>query len=90
MKAGIALMSVGAFAVLVAPFRRLRKARLAQPARLDAATYATMLAEAERIASPFKRHVHRQVADLSRTAEDDCGDDFPEVAALLERAGICV
>lgn len=90
MKASIALMSVGAFAVLIAPFQRLRKARLAQPARLDAATYAAMLAEAERIASPFKRHVHRQVADLSRSDEEECGGDFPEVMALLERAGICV
>jgi hypothetical protein len=90
MRAAIAILGVGALAVLIAPIRRLRRPLPPQPARMDAATYAALLAEAERIASPFKQHVRVQLVDLGRPPEEELGGDFPEVDALLERAGILV
>ena len=87
MKTIIVMLSVGAFGALVAPFRRLRSRRQAS-ARIDAATYAALLAEAERIASPFKSHVQGQLANLRLPCAEEFGGDFPEVDALLERAGI--
>ena len=45
-------------------------------------------AEAERIASPFKSHVQGQLANLRLPCAEEFGGDFPEVDALLERAGI--
>ena len=88
MRAAIAIIGIGALAILFAPVRRLR--RPPQPARMDAATYAALLAEAERIASPFKQHVRGQLADLAGPPDEELGGDFPEVDALLERAGILV
>ena len=89
MKAIIVMISVGALGLLIAPFRRLRKRRQ-PPARIDATTYMALLAEAERIASPFKSHVQDQLANLMVPCEEEFGGDFPEVDALLERAGILV
>jgi hypothetical protein len=54
---------------------------------MDAATYAAMAAEAERIAAPYRRHVDRQLAAL-QPPPDDPEADFPEVEALLARAGL--
>jgi len=51
---------------------------------MDAATYAAMVAEAERIASPYRRHPTVQ------PGQHDLGGEFPEVEALLQRAGIAV
>lgn len=84
MKSLFTYMSFGALAVLIAPFRRIRKPQPA--ARMDAATYAAMLAEAERIASPYRQHIKAQ----SSGSPEDFGGEFPEVEALLERAGIMV
>jgi hypothetical protein len=89
MKAFIVMISIGALGLLIAPFRCLRTRRQPQ-ARIDATTYAALLAEAERIASPFKRHVQDQLANLTILCEEEFGGDFPEVDALLERAGILV
>lgn len=75
----------GAFGVLIAPFRRIRKPQA--PARMDAATYAAMVAEAERIASPYKIAGQRAAA---APPVEELGGDFPDVDALLERAGIMV
>jgi hypothetical protein len=80
------------FAGFLAPFRRAQAPRAlkqpatpvapATPAVMDAATYAAMIAEAERIASPFRQHI-------ARLRQPDAGEvDFPEVEALLERAGL--
>ena len=89
MKAAIAMITIGALGLLIAPFRRLRKRQQA-PVRIDPTTYAALLAEAERIASPFKGHVQGQLANLMLPCEEEFGGDFPEVDALLERAGILV
>jgi hypothetical protein len=89
MKAIIVMISIGAPGLLIGPFRHLRKRRQ-PPARIDATTYAALLAEAERIASPFKSHVQDQLANLLIPCEEEFGGDFPEVDALLERAGILV
>ena len=89
MKAIIVMTSIGALGLLIAPFRRLRR-RQQPAARIDATTYAALLAEAERIASPFKSHVQSQLATMITPCEEELGGDFPEVDALLERAGILV
>lgn len=90
MKAVLAICGIGALVALIIPFRRLRRPRAAVPAKLDAAAYAVMAAEAERIAAPFKRHVGAQLLALGPLPEEEFGGDFPEVDALLERAGIFV
>jgi hypothetical protein len=54
---------------------------------MDAATYAAMAAEAERIAAPYRRHVAQQLAMLEAPA-DEPGGNFPEVEALLARADL--
>ena len=84
MKSLFTFVSFGAVAVLIAPFRRTRKPQ--QPARMDAVTYAAMLAEAERIASPYRQHIIAQRG----VTQADPGGEFPEVEALLERAGMLV
>jgi hypothetical protein len=89
MKAFIVMMSIGALGLLIAPFRRLRTRQQPQ-AGIDATTYAALLAEAERIASPYKSHVQGQLANLVMPCEEEFGGNFPEVDALLERAGILV
>jgi hypothetical protein len=84
------------FAGLLAPFRRAQAPRvLKQPAApaapaasavMDAATYAAMIAEAERIATPFRQHI----AALQQLDAEVAEGDFPEVEALLARAGLLV
>ena len=76
------------FAGILAPFRRAHAPRVlkqpATPAVMDAATYAAMLAEAERIAAPYRQHI----AALQLTAADLPERDFSDVEALLARAGL--
>lgn len=84
MKSLFGYMYFGAFTIFSAPFRWNRKARPHAP--MDAATYAAMVAEAERIASPYTRHIAGQRA----SALEEIGGYFPEVDAMLERAGIVV
>ncbi|HEU5100324.1 MAG TPA: hypothetical protein VFU22_14950 [Roseiflexaceae bacterium] len=83
---------ISAFAGILAPFRRMRPLCVAsQPAKrtvMDAATYAAMVAEAERIAAPYQRHIAQQVAALEPPDADLSEADFPEVEALLMRAGL--
>jgi hypothetical protein len=55
---------------------------------MDPATYAAMLAEAERIAAPYRRHVAQQIAALQPAHADTPASDFSEVEALLRRAGL--
>jgi hypothetical protein len=75
------------FAGILAPFRRAHAPRAlkqpAMPAVMDAATYASMIAEAERIAAPYCQHIAalQMPADVSES-------DFSEVEALLVRAGL--
>ena len=70
------------FAGIMAPFRRAHPPRVLKqpttPAVMDAATYAAMLAEAERIAAPYRQHIAALQPDR----------DFSEVEALLARAGL--
>ena len=76
------------FAGILAPFRRAHAPRVpkqpATPAVMDAATYAAMLAEAERIAAPYRQHI----AAFQLPAADAPENDFSEVEALLTRAGL--
>jgi len=76
------------FAGILAPFRRAHAPRVpkqpATPAVMDAATYAAMLAEAERIAAPYRQHI----AALQLPAADLRERDFSDVEALLARAGL--
>ncbi len=51
---------------------------------MDAATYTAMIAEAERIAAPYRQHI----AALQLQAADAPERDFSEVEALLARAGL--
>ena len=84
-----ALVSLSRFAQLLVPLRRARVARAPiRPARMDPATHAALLAEAERIAAPLRLHVQTQLALLDRPADEELGGDFPEVDALLRRAGL--
>lgn len=96
-------LSLNSLTRLIAPLRRA-SARPAAPAaasasaarrepaaaapRMDAATYAAMLAEAERIAAPYRGHIAAQMAALAPAEAPDSGDDFGEVEALLTRAGL--
>ena len=88
----VATFMFNAFAGILAPFRRVRSPRLvsrpARPAVMDAATYAAMVAEAERIAAPYRRHVAQQLAALEPPDADTPERDFSEVEALLMRAGL--
>lgn len=76
------------FAGILAPFRRATAPRVlrqpATPAVMDAATYAAMLAEAERIAAPYRQHI----ATLQLPAADLPERNFSDVEALLTRAGL--
>jgi predicted TIM-barrel fold metal-dependent hydrolase len=85
MKAILATIALGALAALIVPLRRIRAAQ--QP-KLDAATYAAMAEEAERIAAPFRLHVQTQLAALQLPRGEEFGGDFPDVEALLDRAGL--
>ncbi len=81
----LVLAALAALAVLVAPWRRTRVQR---PRAMDAATYAAMVAEAERIAAPFRIHVDAALAALYGPPDEAPGDDFSDVEALLARAGL--
>ena len=94
MTTNVATFMFSTFAGILAPFRRVQAPRaLKQPARpavpatpavMDAATYAAMVAEAERIAAPYREHI----AAFQQTAADAPESDFAEVEALLARAGL--
>ena len=88
MNALLIRLNLGALERLFAPFRR--SPRPQQPATMDAATYAAMVAEAERIAAPYVRTIAAQRALARPQPADEPGGEFPEVDALLERAGIMV
>ena len=85
MKAILATIALGTLAALIVP---LRRSRASQQPKLDAATYAAMNEEAERIAAPFRRHIQLQLAALQLPRGEEFGGDFPDVEALLERAGL--
>jgi len=85
MMTTFAVRMTGTFASLLAPFRRASTAR---KTTMDAATYAAMVAEAERIAAPYRRHVAGQLAALQAENDDAPGGDFRDVEALLDRAGL--
>ena len=87
MSALLIRLNLGALERLFAP---LRRSRPQQPATMDAATYAAMVAEAERIAAPYVRTIAAQRALARPQPADEPGGEFPEVDALLERAGIMV
>ena len=81
----VATFMFSTFAGILAPFRRAQTPRALKqpttPAVMDAATYAAMLAEAERIAAPYRQHIaalQLPDADLQeREAFDMYGVDFP-------------
>jgi len=82
----VATFMFSTFAGILAPFRRAKAPRALKqpaapvaPAAMDDATYAAMLAEAERIAAPYRQHV----ASFQQPESD-----FAEVEALLARAGL--
>ena len=94
MTNNVATLMFSTFAGILAPFRRAQSPRAlkqpatpaapTRPAVMDAATYAAMVAEAERIAAPYREHI----AALQTPAVDACENDFSEVEALLARAGL--
>jgi hypothetical protein len=94
MTTNVATLMFSTFAGILAPFRRAQAPRVlkqpitqvapATPPVMDAATYAAMLAEAERIATPYRQHIEA----LRQPDADVPGGDFPEVEALLARAGL--
>ena len=94
MTTNVATLMFSTFVGILAPFRRAQVPRaLKQPAPprgsatptvMDAATYAAMLAEAERIAAPYRQHI----AAFQLPDADTPESDFPEVEALLVRAGL--
>jgi hypothetical protein len=92
MNTFVATFMFNAFAGILAPFRRVRSPRFviraARPAVMDAATYAVMVAEAERIAAPYRHHVAQQIAALEPPDADLPEREYPEVEALLVRAGL--
>jgi hypothetical protein len=84
----VATLKLSTFAGLLAPFRRMRMPGAAKRTpTMDAATYAAMVAEAERIAAPYRRHIAEQLA-LLQAPDDEPGSDFPDVEALFVRAGL--
>ena len=84
----VATFMFSTFAGIFAPFRRAPAPHAlkqpATPAVMDAATYAAMLAEAERIAAPYRQHI----AALQLPAAERRERDFSDVEALLRRAGL--
>jgi hypothetical protein len=88
----VATFMFNAFVGILAPFRRAATPRVtkapATRATMDAATYAAMVAEAERIAAPYRRHVAQQIAALELPQAAPPEPDFSEVEALLTRAGL--
>jgi hypothetical protein len=94
MTTSVATFMFSTFAGILAPFRRAQAPRAlkrpatpaapATPAVMDAATYAAMVAEAERIATPYRQHIAAHQQSAANAPESD----FPEVEALLARAGL--
>ena len=88
MTTNVTTFMFSTFAGILAPFRRAHAPRVlkqpATPAVMDAATYAAMVAEAERIAAPYRRHI----AALQHPDASVPESDFSEVEALLRRAGL--
>jgi hypothetical protein len=94
MTTNVATFMFSTFAGILAPFRRAQAPRaLKQPATpaipatptvMDAATYAAMVAEAERIAAPYREHIAAFQPPAAHAPERD----FHEVEALLARAGL--
>jgi hypothetical protein len=91
MTTNVATFMFSTFAGILTPFRRAQAPRAlnqlatpAVPAAMDAATYAAMVAEAERIAAPYRQHI----AALQRLDAKEPECDFAEVEALLTRAGL--
>jgi hypothetical protein len=94
MTTNVATLMFSTFAGILAPFRRAQSPRVLNqpvappapttPAVMDAATYAAMVAEAERIAAPYRQHI----ASCQQLAVAVPVDDFAEVEALLARAGL--
>ena len=86
----VATFMFSTFAGILAPFRRVQAPRSlkqpATPAVMDAAIYAAMAAEAERIAAPYRQHI----AAFQQSVADPPESDFSEVEALLKRAGLLV
>jgi hypothetical protein len=84
----VATFMFSTFAGILAPFRRAQAPRVLKqpttPAVMDAATYAAMVAEAERIATPYRQHI----AALQQPLLAEPESDFSEVEALLARAGL--
>jgi hypothetical protein len=84
----VATFMFNAFAGILAPFRRASAPRAQKqpvtPAAMDAATYTAMVAEAERIAAPYRQHI----ASFQQPEADPQESDFSEVEALLARAGL--
>ena len=87
----VATFMFSTFAGILAPFRRVQAPRVlnqpatpAIPAVMDAATYAAMVAEAERIATPYRQHI----AALQQPDASVPEGDFSDVEALLARAGL--
>ncbi len=77
--------------------RRAYPARRQQPGvvypapqrQLNTAMRAALEAEAERMAAPYRCHVVAQLAALALPVGEEFGGDFPEVEALLVKAGLC-
>jgi hypothetical protein len=91
MKSIFTAITLSTLALFVAPLRRMRAAHdmgVAGLPQMDAATRAAMIAEAERIAAPFRQHIDRQLAALQLPEDEELGGSFPEVEALLARAGL--
>ena len=91
MTTNVATFMFSTFVGILAPFRRVQAPRALNrlappvaPAVMDAATYAAMVAEAERIAAPYRQHI----SALQQPDADVPGSDFAEVEALLARAGL--
>ena len=84
----VATFMFSRFAGILAPFRRAHAPRALKqptmPAVMDATTYAAMLAEAERIAAPYRQHI----TALRLPTADLLERDFSAVEALLARAGL--
>jgi len=79
MTTNVATFMFSTFAGILAPFRHVQAPRAlkqpAMPAIMDAATYAAMIAEAERIAAPYRQHI----AALQLPAAAAPESDFSEV-----------
>jgi hypothetical protein len=65
-------------------------AALAPQGQLNAALLASLDAEAEQMAAPYRIHVAVELAALDLPDGEEFGGDFPEVKALLVKAGLCV